>query len=65
MHLFGCTIFIQNVWAHAFAEAKCPECGTELLVARITPVLFVGEFEELGLACKTCSFTKTIKIKRA
>jgi len=21
MHLFGCTIFIQNVWAHAFAEA--------------------------------------------
>ena len=46
-------------------SAKCPECGTELLVARITPILFVGEFEELGLACKTCSFTKTIKIKRA
>jgi hypothetical protein len=46
-------------------SAKCPDCGTELLVARITPVLFGGEFEELALACKTCSYTKTIKIKRA
>jgi C4-type Zn-finger protein len=45
--------------------AKCPDCGTELLVARITPVLFGGEFEELALACKTCSYAKTIKIKRA
>jgi hypothetical protein len=38
---------------------------TELLVTRITPVLFGGEFEELALACRTCSYAKTIKIRRA
>jgi hypothetical protein len=36
-----------------------------LAVARITPVLFGGAFEELRLACKTCGFTKKIRIKRA
>ena len=47
------------------AAAMCPACGTELVVTRVTPVLFGSEFEELTLACKTCSFTKKIKIKRA
>jgi RNase P subunit RPR2 len=48
------------------AEAEtCPECGTELVITRITPVLFVGEFEYLTLACKTCGFTKELKIKRS
>jgi hypothetical protein len=47
------------------ASASCPECGTELAVARVTPVLFGSEFEELTLACKTCGFTKKIKIKRS
>jgi transcription elongation factor Elf1 len=47
------------------ASATCPECGTELAVARITPILFGSAFEELTLACKTCGFTKKIRIKRA
>jgi hypothetical protein len=41
------------------------ECGTELVITRITPVFFIGEFEYLTLACETCSFTKEIKIKRS
>jgi RNase P subunit RPR2 len=48
----------------AEGSATCADCGTELFVARVTPVLFGGEFEELTLACKTCGFTKKIKIKR-
>jgi RNase P subunit RPR2 len=47
------------------ASASCAECGTELAVARVTPVLFGSEFEELALACKTCGFTKKIRIKRS
>ena len=43
----------------------CPECGTELVITRITPVFFVGEFEYLTLACKTCGFRKELKIKRS
>jgi hypothetical protein len=46
------------------ASATCAECGTELAIARITPVLFGSEFEELTLACKTCGFTKKIRVKR-
>jgi RNase P subunit RPR2 len=49
----------------AEASATCAECGTELVVARVTPVLFGKEFEELTLACKSCGFTKKIKIKRS
>jgi C4-type Zn-finger protein len=47
------------------ASATCPECGTELIITSITPVLFVGEFEYLTLACKTCGFTKEIKVKHS
>jgi hypothetical protein len=47
------------------ASASCPECGTELAVARVTPVLLGSEFEELTLVCKTCDFTKKIRIKRS
>jgi len=43
--------------------STCPECGTELVITRITPVLFVGEFEYLTLACKTCRFTKEVKMR--
>jgi RNase P subunit RPR2 len=43
--------------------AICPKCGTELVITRITPVLFVGEFEHLTLACKTCGFTKKLTIE--
>jgi RNase P subunit RPR2 len=47
------------------ASATCAECGTELVVARVTPVLFGSGFEELTLTCKTCGFRKKIKIKRS
>jgi hypothetical protein len=40
------------------AEELPPE-----MEARITPVLFVGEFEHLTLACKTCGFTKKLTIE--
>lgn len=46
-------------------SVTCAECGTELVVVRVTPVLFAGELEELTLACRTCGFTKMIKIKRS
>jgi C4-type Zn-finger protein len=47
------------------AEAEtCPGCGAELVITRINPVLFVGEFEYLTLACKACGFTKELKVKR-
>jgi RNase P subunit RPR2 len=49
----------------AEGSATCADCGTELVVARVTPVWFGGEFEELTLACKSCGFTKKIKIKRS
>jgi len=35
-----------------------------MVIVRVTPVLFGGEFEDLTLLCKTCGFTKMIKIKR-
>jgi RNase P subunit RPR2 len=54
----------QELPPEADASATCAECGRELVVARVTPVLFGSEFEELTLACKTCGFTKKIKIKR-
>jgi RNase P subunit RPR2 len=43
----------------------CPKCGTELVITRITPVLFVGEFEHLTLICKTCGFAKHLKVKHS
>jgi hypothetical protein len=48
----------------AEASATCPACGTELVITRITPILFGGEFEYLTLACEKCDFTKELKIKR-
>jgi hypothetical protein len=46
-------------------SAACADCGTELIISRVTPVLFGSEFEELTLVCKTCGFTKKIKLKRS
>jgi C4-type Zn-finger protein len=45
-------------------ESTCPECGREMVITRITPILFAKEFEELTLLCQTCDFTKKVKIKR-
>ena len=35
-----------------------------MVIVRITPILFGGEFEDLTLACKKCDYTKEIRIKR-
>jgi hypothetical protein len=45
-------------------SAMCAECGVEMVITRITPVLFGGEFEDLTLVCKTCGSTKILKVKR-
>ncbi len=47
------------------ASSTCPECGTEMVIIRITPILFEGAFEDLSLACKTCGLTKTLRIERS
>lgn len=46
-------------------SSTCPECGTEMVVARVKPLLFGGKFEDLTLACKACGFTKDIRIERS
>jgi hypothetical protein len=45
-------------------ESACPGCGREMVITRITPILFAREFEELTLLCQNCDFTKKLKIKR-
>ena len=35
-----------------------------MVIVRITPILFVSEFEEFTLACQKCGATKILKIKR-
>ena len=35
-----------------------------MVIIRITPILFGGAFEDLLLACKTCNFTKKLRIER-
>ena len=45
-------------------ESTCPECGEEMVITRITPILFASEFEELTLLCQNCDFTKKLKINR-
>jgi C4-type Zn-finger protein len=54
----------QESAPEAEASATCPACGTELVITRITPILFGGEFEYLTLACAKCDFAKKLKIKR-
>ena len=43
----------------------CPKCETEMVITRVTPVLFGGAFEELWLAHKTCDHTTKIRIERS
>jgi hypothetical protein len=47
------------------ASSACSDCGTEMVIVRITPILFVSEFEELTLVCQKCGATKMLKIKRS
>jgi transcription elongation factor Elf1 len=46
------------------ASSTCPKCGTEMVITRITPILFAGAFEYLSLACKTCGLTKKLRVER-
>ena len=46
------------------ASSTCPVCGMEMVIVRIKPILFGGEFEDLTLVCKKCDSTKDIRIKR-
>jgi predicted RNA-binding Zn-ribbon protein involved in translation (DUF1610 family) len=46
------------------ASSACPDCGTEMVIVSITPILFLGEFEDLSLACQKCGSTKVLRIKR-
>ena len=54
----------QEIPLEAGASSTCPVCGTEMVIIRITPILFEGEFEDLTLACKKCGSTKELRIKR-
>jgi predicted RNA-binding Zn-ribbon protein involved in translation (DUF1610 family) len=49
---------------NANVESTCPECGTEMVITRITPILLPSRFEELTLLCQKCGFTKKLKINR-
>jgi hypothetical protein len=46
------------------ASSTYPKCGTEMVITRITPILFGGAFEYLSLACKTCGLTKKLRVER-
>jgi len=63
--LEGKHLVAQELPPEPDASASCRECGTELVIARATPILLGSAFEELTLACKTCDFTKKIRIKRS
>ena len=54
----------QEMPPEAGASSTCPVCGTEMVIVRIKPILFGGEFEDLTLVCKKCDSTKDIRIKR-
>ena len=55
----------QETPAEVGAPSACPDCGTEMVIIRITPILFLSEFEKFTLACKKCGSTKILKIKRS
>ncbi len=46
------------------ASSTCPDCGIEMRIVRVTPVLFSGAFEELSLVCKKCGFAKKLRLER-
>jgi C4-type Zn-finger protein len=55
----------QEMPPEAAASSVCPQCGTEMVIIRVTPILFGGEFEDLTLACKKCGYTKELRINRS
>ena len=46
-------------------SSECPDCGTEMVIVRITPILLSWRFEELSLVCKTCGFAKKLRIEQS
>jgi C4-type Zn-finger protein len=51
----------QEMPPEAEPSSTCPICGIEMVIIRITPILFGGEFEDLALACKKCGSAKTVR----
>ena len=47
------------------ASSTCPECGIEMVITRITPILFGWAFEEFSLACKKCGLGKKLRVERS
>jgi predicted RNA-binding Zn-ribbon protein involved in translation (DUF1610 family) len=45
-------------------DSTCPKCGMEMVITRITPILFARKFEELTVRCQNCGFKKKLKINR-
>jgi hypothetical protein len=45
--------------------SACPDCGVEMVIIRIKPILLGWKFEDLTLACKKCGSTKELRIKRS
>jgi predicted RNA-binding Zn-ribbon protein involved in translation (DUF1610 family) len=61
----GSHVADQETPPAAEESSACPDCGTEMVIISIKPILFVSEFEELTLACQKCGSTKILKIKRS
>ena len=46
-------------------SSTCPECGTEMIITRVKPLLFGENLKISRLRCKACGFTKEIRIWRS
>jgi hypothetical protein len=60
----GNHVAVPETPPEAEASSACTNCGTEMIIIRIKPILFSWKFEDLTLACKKCSFTKELRLKR-
>jgi hypothetical protein len=61
----GNHVAIPETPLEAGASSACPDCGTEMVIIRIKPILLGWKFEDLTLACKKCGSTKEFRIKRS
>jgi predicted RNA-binding Zn-ribbon protein involved in translation (DUF1610 family) len=60
----GNHVAVPETPPEAEASSACPNCGTEMVILRIKPILFSWKFEDLTLACKKCGSTKELRLKR-
>jgi predicted RNA-binding Zn-ribbon protein involved in translation (DUF1610 family) len=59
----GNHVAVPDTPPEAEASSACPNCGTEMVIIRIKPILFSWKFEDLTLACKKCGSTKELRLK--